>query len=207
MTLNVKTFDRRRGVKAALVAAAEATIAKRGLVGLRARELAIEAGCAVGAIYNVVDDLDDLVLEVNARTLAALEAALDAPSAAGSDAISAPADRLVAMALIYLEFAAANLLRWRALFDHRLPPGKAVPEWYLAEQERLFAPLERTVRELIAGSTPQDCRMLARTLFSAVHGIVTLGLEEKLGVVPKQILREQLTRLVSAAALGLARAA
>ncbi len=207
MTLNVKTFDRRRGVKAALVAAAEATIAKRGLVGLRARELAIEAGCAVGAIYNVVDDLDDLVLEVNARTLAALEAALDAPSAAGSDAISAPADRLVAMALIYLEFAAANLLRWRALFDHRLPPGKAVPEWYLAEQERLFAPLERTVRELIAGSTPQDCRMLARTLCSAVHGIVTLGLEEKLGVVPKQILREQLTRLVSAAALGLARAA
>jgi hypothetical protein len=47
--------------------------------------------------------------------------------------------------------------------------------------------------------------MLARTLFSAVHGVVTLGLEEKLGVVPPDILRRQLTLVVSAAADGLAR--
>ena len=29
---------------------------------MKARELALKVGCAVGAIYNVFDDLDDLVM-------------------------------------------------------------------------------------------------------------------------------------------------
>jgi len=57
----------------ALISAAARTIAEQGLSGLKARALADEAGCAVGAIYNVVEDLDELVLLANARTLAALE--------------------------------------------------------------------------------------------------------------------------------------
>src|SRR5215467_3860058 len=67
------TDQRRARLRDALVAAAEQAIARQGLGSLRARALAEEVGCAVGAIYNVVEDLDDLVLLVNARTLAALE--------------------------------------------------------------------------------------------------------------------------------------
>ena len=59
------------------MAAAEDTIAKGGLGELRARDLADEAGCAVGAIYNAVEDLDELMLLANMRTLAALEHELD----------------------------------------------------------------------------------------------------------------------------------
>src|SRR5215210_5457493 len=76
MDYEAKTAARRENLKEALVAAAERTIKIRGLRGLKARDLAAEAGCAVGAIYNVVTDLDDLILAVNARTLAALERAL-----------------------------------------------------------------------------------------------------------------------------------
>ncbi len=54
--------DRREGAPAALrealVSAAERTVAAQGLSGLRARDLAREAGCAVGAIYTVFPDLD-----------------------------------------------------------------------------------------------------------------------------------------------------
>src|SRR5262249_5394225 len=152
-------------------------------------ELAVAAGCAVGAIYNVVDDLDELVLAVNARTLTALESALGAETRAA--ARGTPAERLLDLGPRYLDVAARNLPRWRALFDHRLPEGRAIPDWYLAEQKRLFAPVEGALQELRSGLSARESAVLARTLFSAVHGIVVLGLEEKLGVVPRNILRRE----------------
>src|SRR5258708_15867196 len=125
MTLNESGEGTARGgrrakLKAGLVGAGERAIMREGVAGLRARALAEEVGCAVGAIYNVVKALDDLVLLVNAKTLAALKSALGAgdapgePKLAGLDAAIA---RLVQMALAYLDFAAANMPLWRALFD------------------------------------------------------------------------------------------
>jgi AcrR family transcriptional regulator len=203
----MKTPERKQNLKMALIAAAERAVAARGLAGLKARSLAAEAGCAVGAIYNVVADLDDLALAVNSRTLAALEEGLTA--AAGVHPVK-PAvgaeramGRLIRLAVAYLDFAAANTLRWRALFEHRLPEGKPMPDWYLGEQIRLFGYIEQPLRDLQPGLLPDQLAMLARSLFSAVHGIVTLGLEEKLGVVSLKALRTQTTLIVSAIATGL----
>jgi AcrR family transcriptional regulator len=203
----MNTAQRRQNLREALVDAAERAIAARGLAGLRARDLAAEVGCAVGAIYNVVDDLDDLAFAVNARTLAALEVELDTagrvePDEKGTD-VECIVARLVRMAAAYLDFAAANTLRWRALFDHRLPEGRPVPGWFLAEQVRLFRHVEQPLRALRPDLPSAQLAMLARSLFSAVHGIVTLGLEEKLGVVPLEALRGQTATIVSAIAAGL----
>ncbi len=46
--------------------------------------------------------------------------------------------------------------------------------------------------------------LLARSLFSAAHGLVALGLEEKLQFVPLPSLREQVTTIVTALGYGLA---
>src|SRR5215213_2047714 len=183
MAYAAKTAGRREELKAALVGAAERTIEKGGLRGVRARDLAAQAGCAVGAIYNVVTDLDDLILAVNARTLAALERALtEAGGAVDSEALSTEEaiGRLVRLGLGYTDFAAAHTQRWRALFDHRMPEGRDIPDWYMADQRRLFDYIEQPLKTLRGDEAP-DCRaLLARSLFSAVHGMVALGLEEKL---------------------------
>jgi AcrR family transcriptional regulator len=199
--------DRRLALRDALIVAAERAVAARGLAGLRARELAVEAGCAIGAIYNVFDDLDDLVVVVNGRTLVALEKALaDAAGVktGGASDPDAAAKSLVTMALAYLDFAAGNAARWRALFAHRLPVGKNLPDWYLAGQVKLFGYVERPLRALNPALKPAERALLARSLFSAVHGVVTLGLEEKLGVVPLATLRKQVALVVAATARGLA---
>jgi len=47
-------------------------------------------------------------------------------------------------------------------------------------------------------------RLLARSLFSAAHGVVALGLEEKLQFIPPRTLREQVTTIVTALGYGLA---
>ena len=69
-----KTQARREALRSNLIEIAERTISNDGLRALRARDLAKEAGCAVGAIYNVFGDLTDLTLAVNARTFQRLGA-------------------------------------------------------------------------------------------------------------------------------------
>jgi len=199
------TDQRRARLRDALVAAAEQTITQHGLGSLRARALAEKAGCAVGAIYNVVEDLDDLVLLVNARTLTALERDLiaadrtDEPAEGPNAAIA----RLVRMALAYLDFAAAQTPRWRTLFEHRMPAGREVPAWYREQQQRLFAYVEELLLELQADESRVRRALLARSLFSALHGLVVLGLEEKLQTIPLPVLREQVRFVVTAIGRGM----
>jgi AcrR family transcriptional regulator len=203
------TDQRRARLRDALVTAAEQAIAQQGLGSLRARALAEEVGCAVGAIYNVVADLDDLVLLVNARTLAALERDLSAADrvAEPAEGPNAAIERLVRMALAYLDFAAAQTPRWRTLFEHRMPAGREVPAWYRDQQQRLFAYVEELLLELQADESRVRRALLARSLFSAVHGLVVLGLEEKLQAIPLPVLREQVRFVVTAIGRGMVAAA
>ena len=113
--------------------------------------------------------------------------------------------QLVRLALAYLAFAAANTPRWRALFDHRMP-GREVPDWYRNEQHRLFRHVEEPLRVLQPDVPPKRRALLARSLFSAVHGLVRLGLEEKLQAIPLTVLREQMTFIVTTIGRGMASA-
>ena len=48
---------------------------------LKAGEVADKAGCALGAIYNLVEDMDEIVLRVGAHTLGRLDDALSKAAA------------------------------------------------------------------------------------------------------------------------------
>src|ERR1700674_29931 len=114
--MSTKTAERRQELKDALIDAAERAISGGGLAALRARDLAAEVGCAVGAIYNVFPNLDTLVLEVNARTLRSFERFLaDAQRTPPRSGESSAVAELVHLALVYLEFAVEHGPRWRAL--------------------------------------------------------------------------------------------
>ena len=204
MVYESKAAERRDKLRDALVDAAEQTIATEGLRALRARDLAAQVGCAVGAIYNAVADLDELIYAVNARTLAALEQTFTAAGDAGTvpSADSAIA-QFVRLALAYTDFAAANRPRWHALFGHQPPVGREVPMSYMADQLRLFSYVEKPLQVLMPATTRERRTLLARSLFSAVHGIVVLGLEEKLQLIPLPVLREQVIFLVEAMGRGL----
>src|SRR5262245_13237410 len=200
----MKATQRRQNLREALIASAERSIAAHGLGALRARALADEVGCAVGAIYNVVADLDELILLVSSRTFAALEEALAAAS--DREVITDPPAaiaRLVRLSMVYTDFAAANTQRWRALFEHRLPAGHVVPDWFVEDQMRLFSYVEAPLAVLQPDADRERLALLARSLVSAVHGIVALGLEEKLYTLPLASLRDQVTEMVSAIGRGL----
>ena len=200
----MRQADRHTALREQLIDAAERTIASNGLDALKARDLAREVGCAVGTIYNVFDHMDALVLCVGSRTLAMLEAALVAarPTTAGHASAEEAADDLVRLAIAYLEFAGMHTVRWRALFEHRMSEDRPLAEWFVEQQHRLFAQVERPLGTLLPELDRDAQRILARTVFSAVHGIVALGLDEKLVSLPLADLATQLAATVRSIARG-----
>lgn len=183
-----------------LLEAATARIDRHGLTGLRARDITSDAGCGLGTIYKCFTDLDDLILRVNSRTLARLDAAL----AEATDGLEEPSDQLQALAQGYLGFAISNSNLWAALFDHRLPEGVPVPDWHLAEHETMFARVAAPLAALSPELNRQHLAARARSVFAAVHGIVALSLEGRFVGVDEDDLRVELKIIVGALVRGLA---
>jgi AcrR family transcriptional regulator len=195
-----KTLERREKLRCELILAAERSIGAKGLAGLKTRELARDIGCANGAVYNLVEDMDELILLVGSRTLERLDASL---TAAESDGPASAGETLARIAVAYCDFAADNLELWRALFEHRMAPGKPIPEWAIEQQMELFRHIYRPLATLFPKRSAAELSVTARSLFSAVHGMVALGLEQKLIAVPVGALRAEIALIVRAMVRGL----
>jgi len=107
---------RRAALREALAASAQRIIGERGYQALRARDVARDVGCALGAIYGVFADLDALILAVKERTLDLLEAEIaeripSAESLPKGDLAAArdqAEQNLQDLAALYLAFASAH---------------------------------------------------------------------------------------------------
>ena len=99
------------------LSAAERIIVEHGHDGLTARKVAIEIGYTVGTLYLVFDNLDDLIIHINGRTLDRLNQRM----ADGKTQNLAPVDRLIRLGQIYIHFAYRDPHRWSLIFEHPLP--------------------------------------------------------------------------------------
>ncbi|WAJ28332.1 TetR/AcrR family transcriptional regulator [Antarcticirhabdus aurantiaca] len=170
-----KQIDRRGALRERILAAAEARIVSSGASALRARDVMADAGAALGGLYNAFEDLDDVVIHVNSRTLGRLQAALTR----ASQGLENPTEALRAAALAYLAFAQANRSLWSALFEYRYASGRRMPDWHLAEQAELLVHIVEPLRGLRPDWDRDTLLLRARTLFGAIHGIVSTSMEER----------------------------
>jgi AcrR family transcriptional regulator len=179
---------------------ARSIIAAKGLRSLKVRDVAEAADCSIGSVYNEFGDFDGLILTVNRETVEALTARL---TAVPSDD---PVRQLHGLAETYLAFFTehANLLR--SLYEHRMEEDRPFPEDILLMVMRAFALMHDPLVRLMPKADPAEIALQARMMFSAVHGIISLGLEERMVAVPPDRLREQLAQFVDTylAGLGLA---
>ncbi|MBR0851368.1 TetR/AcrR family transcriptional regulator [Bradyrhizobium diazoefficiens] len=172
-------------------------IASKGLRSLKVRDVAEAAGCSVGSVYNEFGDFDGVILTVNRETVQALTTRL-----AGVPADD-PLRQLHGLAATYLEFFAehANLLR--SLFEHRMEDDRPYPDDILQLVMDAFALMHPPLLRLLPDADDVKLALLSRTLFSAVHGIISLGLEERMVAVPSQMLRQQIDQFVDTHLAGL----
>jgi AcrR family transcriptional regulator len=191
---------KREDLRTRLIEAAHARIAANGLAALRARDVTQDAGCALGALYTAFADLDELVIHSNALTLAALEESM----ALAEVRDHSPTDRLRNLARGYLAFAVANRNLWKALFEHHLPEGREVPQWHLEQHLFLMSLIAEPLAELQPGMSPEDRAIRARTLFGAVHGVISISLEARFVGLPMERLERELDDFVRTIAAGAA---
>lgn len=172
-------------------------IAVKGLRSLKVRDIAEAADCSIGSVYNEFGDFDGLILTVNRETVQALTARLVAVSAGD------PVRQLHGFAATYLDFATehANLLR--SLFEHRMEADRPFPEDILIMVMQAFALMHEPLVRLLPNKDSTEVALLSRMLFSAVHGIISLGLEERMVAVPPEKLRQQVAQFLDTHLAGL----
>ncbi|MDJ0639301.1 MAG: TetR/AcrR family transcriptional regulator [Paracoccaceae bacterium] len=193
-----ETEKRRAELRERLIDIAEAEVREHGMGSLRARALADQAGCAVGAIYNVFTDMTGLILAVNVRTFIRMGARV--AGAVDGRENEPPLDRLVAMANAYVDFAFENLNLWRAVFGIEMTADSDVPDWYLQELRDLFAFIAAPLAELDPDATPEELELRTRTIFGAAHGVMLLSLERRMSGIPQEELKPMIEYLLRQAA-------
>ncbi|MDF1780810.1 MAG: WHG domain-containing protein [Alcanivoracaceae bacterium] len=142
-----------------------------------ARKVAHEIGYAPGMLYHLFENIDDLILQANARTVMMLTDTL-------RQAIQRkkPINAVLAMASQYLALAQQNSRRWQLLFEHAMRNDVPVPSWYQHQTDTLFELVEQQLALLAPEKSSKDVTLAARSIWSAVHGVCLLAVTGKLDV-------------------------
>lgn len=178
-----------------ILEASEAIVAEGGLALLSAREIAKRIEYSPGTLYNLFDNLDDVVVTIEGRVLDRLARHLKTATSDVAD--KAPDEKLIALAQAYIAFTHDNPRLWNLLFEHRLPDGQDLPPWYMDKLAGLMAHIETALAPFFAIHEAAERAQAARVLWSAVHGITSLSTSGKLVIVTPQaasVLAEDLVR-------------
>lgn len=181
-----------------LLKAATTRVEAGGLKDLNARTVTSDAGCALGSLYTAFSDIDDLIIHMNSRTLQRLGQAI----AEAGQGVEEPVETLKALAKGYLKFASENHALWVALFDYAALAGTEIPQWHQEEQEILVRHIVGPVSALNPDMDGDALMIRVRTLFSAVHGIVSLSLDQRFIGVPRDLLDNELMRFIDQMVAG-----
>lgn len=166
--------------------AAEQLVAAHGLAGLSARKVATAIGYTVGSLYMGFRNLDDLIVQMNERTLDRLHEKLTAAVVSPPSALAA----IRALALAYLSFALAETNHWLALYEHRMAKEQEIPDSFSEKISRMFELVQHHLALLSPRRSPEDIALAARALWSGIHGVCMLSLDRKLETVGGHPMQE-----------------
>lgn len=170
---------------------AETIVSKGGYNALSARRIAGDISYAVGTLYLVFENLDDLVLQVNGRTLDMLVKWVEKRV----EGLERSRETLCLLASAYIGFAERHTPRWNMLFEYVADKGNELPEWYEEKVSRVFGLIE-TALPIIDDQEGQDTNMqVARVLWASVHGICMLKIQQRLDLAGGQTT-EQMTHML-----------
>ena len=108
----------REEIKELALNAAEQIVTENGFSGLSARKIASAIGYTVGTIYLVFKNLDDLIMQVNARTLKSLY-----QTVSDQQKTDKHKQNLRQFGQAYYNFAKQNPHLWSLIFEHHVAGG------------------------------------------------------------------------------------
>lgn len=149
--------------------AARNLVNEKGVAGLSGRQIANRIGYTIGTLYLVFKNIDDLVEQMNARTLKRLYR--KCTSVPDSDNVRT---RLNNLAGAFISFAEENEAAWNAVFSYAYQPGHTMSEEYVSTVERLISLLMQATQELYTNQGPEEQASEIRLLWVSLYGIFSL---------------------------------
>ena len=179
----------------AALAAAWKIGAKEGLRGLTARRIADAIGYSPGTLYNIFEDLDDLIVHLLGRILDRLyEACAQAPMKGEPEA------KLRALAKIYIGFTTKWPRLWNLLFEHSVVMQE-LPDQYRERVDRLLGLVGEALDPLFDPGREEERRHSARVLWASLQGICSIAAAGRLA--PTETLGGMVDSLVTNYVAGL----
>lgn len=174
----------REELKALIIEESWDIIQKQGFEGLTARRIAKNIGYAPGTIYNLFRSMDDLYLQLNAKTLDQLFVALN--DTACHNHKKSPVHNMKAMAGRYMTFAKEYRPYWLMLFNLKVTENRGDAYWYHEKVDQLFTPLEGLLEPYFTPRQTKKRKIAARVLWASVHGLCFLQETGKISIISDQ---------------------
>jgi AcrR family transcriptional regulator len=157
------------------VEAAAKIVAKQGFRSLSTRRIAARMGYSAGTLYQLFDNLDDLILHVNAKTLDGLIGVCQ-----DVDFTTGPEASLYDLADRYIGYTSRNRSLWNSVFEHSLPNGRAAPAWFIEKRQTLIGFGEKAIAPLFQPGEETARHHEAHVLWAGLYGIASLATAGKL---------------------------
>ena len=155
--------------------AATDLIEEHGLSGLSAREIAKRINYSPGTLYNIFENLDDLIFRVEERVLDHLDDQLNTASTTQSDE-----DQIRKIVDVYVQFATRNPKLWNILLQHQLSNRNSVPAWYQEKFDRVQSRFEAALAAVSGPAADEtDIKASAKALLYSIHGVTALSTANK----------------------------
>ncbi len=157
-----------------ILEAAQGIIEREGLVGLSAREIARLIGYSPGTLYNIFENLDDVLLTLQTQMVGSLVEVMKAVPAGPT-----PEKTIDAMARAYLDFALENKRMWNLLFTHYLPDGVQLPAALRDNVNTISSMVSEILAPMLANASQSEIEIAAKTLWAGIHGITAIAVTDK----------------------------
>ncbi|EGR2796723.1 TetR/AcrR family transcriptional regulator [Vibrio navarrensis] len=141
---------------------------------LSLRKLANMIGYVPSTLVNVFGNYNLLLLHAIAQTLD--ELSTEAMTAMQNSPDSKQA--LFNLAYCYHDFAQRNPYRWQLIFEHNMN-GAELPEWQAKRIDHMTGMLESLLIQISPEHSPSEVLQASRVLWSGVHGITLLSVDDK----------------------------
>jgi AcrR family transcriptional regulator len=174
-----------------ILKATRKVVEEDGMTLPSAREIARAIGYAPGTLYNMFENLTDILLHVESRVLTELEneLILAIKGLKGRDAVIAFADK-------YIEFAFANHRLWQLIIRNQPESDHIIPLWY---RDRMAAPhalLSRTLAAASPQASDEDVKQQTELIWTTMHGMIQVAMTRKFGQVSQDGLSTMMHKII-----------
>lgn len=155
-------------------------VEEEGMPQLSARKVAEKSCCALGSIYSVFGNLNDLQFHVNAAILSRLYDLLHKTVEEGIKKGKSLKTLFTDLGFAYIKFGQNNTTLWKALFEYL--PSESLPEWYSIRARNGIYQLALRLAS-VYGLDEIEAKKLIGFFWSSIHGISSILLNRKMEMV------------------------